>query len=82
MSRQYNPAVVAYKRMDLEGFNRLEGMSQPEKKTGGGLLTRSSMPMSNNGDDKKLDYKNPAVRVAKQMQIIRKYRDDINRNAV
>jgi hypothetical protein len=80
MSRQYNPAVVAYKRMDLEGFNRLEGMS--EKKTGGGLLTRSSMPMSNNGDDKKLDYKNPAVRVAKQMQIIRKYRDEINGNAV
>lgn len=82
MSRQYNPAVVAYKRMDLEGFNRLEGMSQPEKKTGGGLLTRSSMPMSNDGDGKKLDYKNPLVRVAKQMQVIRKYRDEINGNAV
>ena len=25
-----------------------------------------------------LDYNNPAVRVAKQMQVIRKYRDEIN----
>ena len=25
-----------------------------------------------------LDYSNPTVRVAKQMQVIRKYRDEIN----
>ena len=79
MSRQYNPALTAYKRMDLSGFEALENMQEKEKQTGGGLLTRSSMPMStNNEDGKKLDYKNPLVRVAKQMQIIRKYRDEIN----
>lgn len=76
MSRQYNPAITAYKRMDLDGFNELDKSTEPEKSSsGGGLLSRSSMPSKNS---KELDYSNPAVRVAKQMQVIRKYRDEIN----
>jgi|TARA_R100001460_G_scaffold85607_1_gene126887 hypothetical protein len=76
MSRQYNPAITAYKRMDLDGFNELDKSTEQEKSSsGGGLLSRSSMPSKNS---KELDYSNPAVRVAKQMQVIRKYRDEIN----
>ena len=72
MSRQYNPAVSAYKRMDLD--------SLPEEKTNEaatskGLLSRANKSTKNNMG---LDYGNPAVRVAKQMQVIRKYRDEIN----
>lgn len=72
MSRQYNPAVSAYKRMDLD--------SLPEEKitegdTSKGLLSRANKSNKNNTG---LDYSNPAVRVAKQMQVIRKYRDEIN----
>ena len=73
MSRQYNPAVAAYAKMDLEGFAKLEKIKEPEKT--GGLLARTSMSKKT---DSELDYSNPAVRVAKQMQVIRKYRDDIN----
>jgi len=76
MSRQYNPAVSAYNSMDIEGFNKLDTVEEPKKKSGG-LLARSSMP---NKDGKGLDYSNPAARVAKQMQVIRKYRDEINGN--
>lgn len=76
MSRQYNPAVSAYNRMDIDSFNKLDTIEEPKKKSGG-LLSRSSMP---NKDDKGLDYSNPAARVAKQMQVIRKYRDEINGN--
>lgn len=73
MSRQYNPAESAYLRMDLDGFNELDKVEEPDKS--GGLLARSSMPkQEGNG----LDYSNPAARVAKQMQVIRKYRDEIN----
>jgi len=76
MSRQYNLAITAYKRMDLDGFNELDKSTEQEKSSsGGGLLSRSSMPSKNS---KELDYSNPAVRVAKQMQVIRKYRDEIN----
>ena len=74
MSRQFNSAAVAYSKMDLDGFSKLEDIKQPEK-TGGGLLARTSKPMKAIDE---LDYSNPAVRVAKQMQVIRKYRDEIN----
>ena len=75
MSRQYNPAVAAYKRMDLDDFNKLDKAEEPTVKQSSGLLARSKpSDKSNSG----IDYKNPAVRVAKQMQIIRKYRDEIN----
>ena len=73
MSRQYNAAREAYRRMDIEGFEQLEAVKEPEKT--GGLLARSSN-MSKKSDD--IDYNNPAVRVAKQMQIVRKYRDEVN----
>jgi hypothetical protein len=72
MSRQYNPAVAAYKRMDL---NSLPEDTMQEKDTSKGLLARST---KSNKDNTGLDYSNPVVRVAKQMQIIRKYREDIN----
>ena len=72
MSRPYNPAVSAYKRMNLDDFSKLENTQPPEKS--GGLLSRSKMSNESSG----VDYSNPAVRIAKQMQVIRKYRDDIN----
>jgi hypothetical protein len=72
MSRTYNPAISAYKRMSLEDFNKLEG-SVPQEKSNG-LLARSANYSKASG----IDYSNPAVRIAKQMQVIRKYRDDIN----
>jgi hypothetical protein len=74
MSRQYNAAREAYRRMDIEGFEKLEAIKEPEKT--GGLLARSNNNMSKSSDS--LDYTNPAVRVAKQMQVIRKYRGEIN----
>jgi hypothetical protein len=73
MSRQFNSAAVAYSKMDLDEFSKLEDVKQPEKT--GGLLARTSKPMKASDE---LDYGNPAVRVAKQMQVIRKYRDEIN----
>ena len=76
MSRQFNPAAMAYAMMDLDEFAKLEKVKQPEKTNG--LLTRTSMSTSNNSNE--VDYSNPAVRVAKQMQIIKKYRDEINGN--
>ena len=76
MSRQYNAAREAYNRMDIEGFEKLEAIKEPEKT--GGLLARSNN-MSKKSDG--LDYNNPAVRVAKQMQVIRKYRGELNGDA-
>ena len=74
MSRQDNAAREAYRRMDIEGFEKLETIKEPEKT--GGLLARSNNNMAKSSDS--LDYNNPAVRVAKQMQVIRKYRGEIN----
>jgi len=74
MSRQYNPAVAAYTNMDIEGFNKINMAKEPKKQSSG-FLARSSMP---NKDGKEVDYTNPVARVAKQMQVIRKYRDEIN----
>ena len=41
MSRQFNAAREAYKRMDIEGFENLKTVKKPEKT--GGLLTRLSL---------------------------------------
>jgi hypothetical protein len=71
MSRSYNPAIVAYSRMNLDKFAELEGQQQPEKSKG--LLSKTSMNQTSY-----MDYKNPAVRIAKRMQGIRQYREDIN----
>jgi hypothetical protein len=73
MSRQYNPAVAAYTRMDLDGFAQLQEKETPIKSNG--LLSRSSKPENNKSG---IDYTNPLARVAKQMLVVRKYRDEIN----
>jgi hypothetical protein len=70
MSRALTDVVKAYYNMDIENMPS----DQPEKQTGG-LLAK---PKSNKLDSG-LDISNPAVRVAKQMQVIRKYRDE-NKN--
>ena len=31
MSRQYNPAVSAYNRMDIDSFNKLDTVEEPKK---------------------------------------------------
>jgi hypothetical protein len=67
MSRQYNPAIDAYKNMDIENLPK----DEPEAETGG-LLTRK--PANRSGG---LDMTNPAVRVAKSMQVLRKHRNEI-----
>jgi|TARA_R110000868_G_scaffold3378_3_gene21846 hypothetical protein len=67
MSRPNNPAAAVYKNMDIENMEQ----GTPVKSTG--LLGRTS---KNNSTG--LDLKNPAVRVAKQLQVIRKHRNEIN----
>jgi len=69
MSRALTDIVRAYKNMDIENLP-----SEVAEKPKGGLLAKSrDMSMSEG-----LDYDNPAVRVGKQMQIIRRHRDEIN----
>lgn len=68
MSRQYNPAIDAYKNMDIENLPK-----QKKEEPTGGLLKRKPSNMESGG----LDLNNPAVRVAKQMQVIRKHREEI-----
>ena len=60
MSRQYNPAISAYNRINLDDLAELEA-PQKTNQTGGGLLVRSSMGEQSGSN---IDYKNPAVRVA------------------
>ncbi len=66
MSRALTNIVRAYKSMDLENMP-----SDTPEKSKGGLLSKTSMGKTDSG----LDLSNPAVRVAKQMQIIRNYRN-------
>ena len=66
MSRQYNPAIDAYRNMDIENLPKDE-----PKEENSGLLTKRTKTES------KIDMNNPGVRVAKQMQILRKHRDEI-----
>jgi len=67
MSRRYNPAIDAYKNMDIENMPK----DEPEADTGG-LLKRK--PANKSGG---LDLSNPAVRVAKSMQVLRRHREEI-----
>ena len=69
MSRALTDIVKAYYNMDIENMPS----DTPEKPTGG-LLSKTTM---NNKMKDGLDLSNPAVRVAKQMQVIRKHRDEI-----
>lgn len=72
MSRSYNPAAAAYARMNLDEFAALEGQQEQQEKSKG-LLSKTSM-----NKNSYMDYKNPAVRIAKRMQGIRQYREDVN----
>lgn len=67
MSRQYNPAIDAYKNMDIEN------LPKPDKKPEStGLLTKKTSMQP-----KGIDTSNPAVRVGMQMQVLRKHREEI-----
>ena len=67
MSRQYNPAIDAYRNMDIENLPDVK--EEPE--TTGLLSKRSSM------NTKGIDTDNPVVRVGMQMKVLRKHREEI-----
>lgn len=67
MSSQFNAARMAYLNMDIENLPK-EKVAEDT-----GLLRRKVSPSS-----KDTDYTNPAVRVAKQLEIIRKHRNEVN----
>lgn len=67
MSSQFNAARMAYLNMDIENLPK----EQPQKDTG---LLRRKVSSSSEG----MDYNNPAVRVAKQLEVIRNHRNEIN----
>tara|TARA_R110001606_G_scaffold146713_1_gene286656 strand:+ start:58 stop:273 length:216 start_codon:yes stop_codon:yes gene_type:complete len=67
MSRPANPAAAVYKNMDIEN------MKEETSAKSTGLLGRISKNTSAG-----LDVSNPAVRVAKQLKVIRKHRNEIN----
>ena len=67
MSRQYNPAIDAYRNMDIENLPDVK--EEPE--TTGLLSKRSSMNI------KGIDTDNPVVRVGMQMKVLRKHREEI-----
>jgi hypothetical protein len=68
MSRQYNPAIDAYKNMDIENLPNIK-----KEEPSDGLLKRKTKNAEFGG----LDMNNPAVRAAKQMEVIRKHREEI-----
>ena len=65
-TRGFNPGITMYKNMDIENMPKDK---QPSSE--GGLLSRKSMNMMN----KNMNYSNPAIRVAKQMEVIRNFRN-------
>ena len=71
MSRQYNPAIDAYRNMDIENLPKDE--PKPEAM---GLLAKRPMNKSGN-----IDMNNPAILVGKQMQVLRKHREEIKNGA-
>lgn len=68
MSRALTDVVRAYYNMDIENMP-----SDTPEKSKSGLLSKPNMGKMDSG----LDLSNPAVRVAKQMQIVRRHRDEI-----
>lgn len=68
MSRALTDIVRAYYNMDIENMP-----SDNVEKPKGGLLSKTSMGKMDSG----LDLSNPAVRVAKQMKVIRDFREEI-----
>ena len=71
MSRQYNPAIDAYKNMDIENLPKEE-----KKVETTGLLAKRKA--ENFGS---IDMNNPAVRVGMQMRVLRKHREEIKDGA-
>lgn len=67
MSRQYNPAIDAYRNMDIENLPKEE-----KKVETTGLLAKRKA--ENSGG---IDMDNPAVRVGMQMRVLRKHREEI-----
>tara|TARA_R100000426_G_scaffold46533_3_gene34859 strand:- start:2588 stop:2803 length:216 start_codon:yes stop_codon:yes gene_type:complete len=67
MSRALPDVVRAYYNMDIENMP-----SDTPEKPKGGLLSKTSMGKTESG----LDLSNPAVRVAKQMKVIRDFREE------
>ena len=72
MSRQYNPAIDAYRNMDIENIPDVK--KEPETT---GLLSKKSSIKT-----KGMDMDNPAVRVGMQMKVLRKHREDIKNATV
>ena len=70
MSRALTDVVRAYYNMDIENMP-----SDKLEKPKSGLLSKTTM----NKMDKGLDLSNPVVRVAKQMKVIRDFREE-NKN--
>jgi len=70
MSRLYNPAIFAYKRMQKE-----MPKEEPVKKSSG-LLTPSSMNRTNPEED----LSQPVIRVQKHFKSINERRKSINGN--
>jgi len=67
MSYDFNSARRAYLNMDIENLPK-------EKVTEDTGLLRRKVNSSTTG----IDFKNPAVRVAKQLEVIRNRRNEIN----
>ena len=65
-TRGYNPGITMYKNMDIENIPKAAAPSNE-----GGLLARKPM----NSMNKNMNYANPAIRVAKQMEVIRNFRN-------
>ena len=74
MSRALADIVRAYNNMDIENLEQ-----RTEMPVSDGLLTKKN-PSSNSSSG--IDYTKPAVRVAKQMQIIRNHRDEIKNGSI
>ena len=68
MPRRTDPAISAYNNMDIENMPKEK---QTVKSTA--LLGRPSK--SSEGS---MDFNNPTIRAAKQLEAIRKYRNEIN----
>ena len=71
--RGYNPAIVAYKNLDLDA---IIGKEKKTTKSSGLLTPRKSMMRNNTS---KAD--NPLYRVAKHVQVLREKRKGIKENA-
>ena len=71
--RGYNPAIVAYKNLDL---NTIIGKEKKTIKSSGLLVPKKSMVRNNTS---KAD--NPLYRVAKHVQVLREKRKGMKENA-